>query len=50
MSKTTSKALPEVREGACRMVLDTEAQHPARWQAVMSIAAEIGSTPQTLND
>jgi transposase len=32
------------------LVLDTEAQHPARWQAVLSIAAKFGCTPQTLND
>jgi transposase len=37
-----------VREGAVRLVFDNEAQHPSRWQAVMSIAAKIGCTPQTL--
>ena len=50
MSKTTNKFSPEVRERAVRLVLDNEAQHPSRWQAVMSIAAKIGCTPQTLND
>ncbi|MFV0277408.1 MAG: IS3 family transposase, partial [Parahaliea sp.] len=25
-------------------------RYPSRWQAVMSIAAKIGCTPQTLND
>ena len=50
MSKTTNKFSPEVRERSVRLVLDTEAQHPSRWQAVMSIAAKIGCTPQTLND
>jgi transposase-like protein len=50
MSNTTNKFSPEVRERAVRLVLDTEAQHPSRWQAVMSIAAKIGCTPQTLND
>jgi len=48
MSKTTNKFSPEVRERAVRLVLDAEAQ--PRWQAVMSIAAKIGCTPQTLND
>jgi transposase len=50
MSKTTNKFSAEVRERAVRLVLDNEAQHPSRWQAVMSIAAKIGCTPQTLND
>jgi transposase len=50
MSKTTNKYSPEVRERAVRLVLDNEGQHPSRWQAVMSIAAKIGCTPQTLND
>ncbi|WP_085990722.1 IS3 family transposase [Cereibacter sphaeroides] len=50
MSKTTNKFSPEVRERAVRLVLDNEAQHPSRWQAVMSIAVKIGCTPQTLND
>lgn len=50
MSKTTNKFSPEVRERAVRLVLDNEAQHPSRWQAVMSIASKIGCTPQTLNE
>ena len=50
MSKTTNEFSPEVRERAMRLVLDNEAQYPSRWQAVMSIAAKIGCTPQTLND
>lgn len=50
MSKTTNKFSPEVRERAVRLVLDNEGLHSSRWQAVMSIAAKIGCTPQTLND
>ena len=50
MSKTTNKFSPEVRERAVRLVLDNEGQHASRWQAVMSMAAKIGCTPQTLND
>ena len=50
MSKTTNKFSPEVRARAVRLVLDNEGQHASRWQAVMSIAAKIGCTPQTLNE
>ena len=50
MSKTTNKFSPEVRERAVRLLLETEARHPSRWQAVVSIAAKIGCTAQTLNE
>ena len=48
-SKTTNKFSPEVRSRAVRMVFDHEGEHGSRWATIVSIAAKIGCTPQTLN-
>lgn len=39
---------PEIQERAVRMVLEHERQHSSQWSAIMSIAAKIGCTPETL--
>ena len=50
MSKTTNKFSPEVRERAVRLVLDNPGRHESRWKAIVSVAAKIGCSANTLND
>ena len=39
---------PEVRERAVRMVLEHQKEYGSPWEAMVSIAAKIGCTPETL--
>jgi|TARA_B100000315_G_scaffold256016_1_gene300884 transposase len=47
MSKLTRYS-PEVKERAVRMVFEHQNEYPSQWQAVVSIAAKIGCTAETL--
>jgi transposase-like protein len=40
---------PEVRERAVRLVREHAGDYPSRWAAIISIAAKIGCSAQTLN-
>ena len=46
--RKSPKFSPEVRERAVRMVFEHRAEYESQWAAVVSIAAKIGATPQTL--
>ena len=48
--KHTAKYSPEVRDRAVRMVMEHGAEHASRWAAIVSIAAKIGCTAQTLDN
>ena len=49
-SKTTNKFSPEVRARAVRMVMEHRGDHASEWGAIVSIAAKIGCTAQTLHN
>ena len=48
--RTSPKFSSEVRERAVRMVLEHRGEHDSQWAAIVSIAAKIGCTAQTLNE
>ena len=39
-----------MRERAVRLVLDNPGRHESRWKAIVSVAAKIGCSANTLND
>jgi len=47
MEKST-KFSPEVIDRAVRMVAESQPQHGSQWAAIVSIAAKIGCTAETL--
>jgi transposase len=48
MSSTSKRYAPEVRERAVRLVLEHQREHESQWAAIVSVAAKIGCTPETL--
>ena len=44
------KFSPEVRARAVRMVIEHRVDHASQWAAIVSIAAKIGCTAQTLHN
>ena len=46
----TGKYSAEVRERAVRMVVEHRGEHESEWAAIVSIAAKIGCTSQTLRN
>ncbi|ENY9123733.1 IS3 family transposase [Escherichia coli] len=47
MTKNT-RFSPEVRQRACRMVLESQGEYDSQWATICSIAPKTGCTPETL--
>src|SRR5713101_2178386 len=48
MSSTSKRYSPEVRERAVRLVFEHQHEHESQWAAIVSVAAKIGCTSETL--
>ena len=48
MSSTSRRYSPEVRERAVRLVFEHQDEHESQWAAIVSVAAKIGCTSETL--
>jgi len=46
--KTSTNYSPEVRERAVRLVREHQGEYPSQWATIVSIAAKIGCTAETL--
>ena len=46
--KKSTKFSPEVRERAVKMVLEHQGEYESQWAAIVSVAAKIGCTAETL--
>jgi transposase len=48
MSSTSRRYPAQVRERAVRLVFEHQHEHESEWRAIVSVAARIGCTPETL--
>jgi transposase len=48
VSSTSKRYALEVRERAVRLVFEHQHEHELQWAAIVSVAAKIGCTPETL--
>ena len=48
MSSTSKRYSPEVRERAVRLVFEQQHEYGSQWAAIVSVAAKIGCTSETL--